>query len=111
MRLWLVEAVREYLSSVSTTWERDEEFSRNRPGIDIWVRKTPDRKTARLQFYVAKGERPAITPEANLIAFCRQMDDMEVRILMRGLALLPSITARRPRLLVRESLPVSCLDG
>ena len=81
MRFWLVDAIRSLLASIRDDWRRDEQFSRR--GLDVWLKTEPYR-AALLRFYPATDERPAITPEANVIAFCRQID-IEPRLLIEQL--------------------------
>jgi hypothetical protein len=83
VRNWRVDAIRTYLSSVRSDWRRDDEFSM--PGVDIWLRHTPDRYLiARLAYYPAAAGRPAITPEPHVITFCHQLD-IEPRLLFDAL--------------------------
>lgn len=74
MRLWRVDVIRAYLSSVRSDWRRDDEFSK--PGLDIWLKQAPDDRylIARLSYYPSAGGKPAMAPEVHVITFCHQLD-------------------------------------
>lgn len=85
MRFWKVDSIRAYLQSIRDDWKRDEAFSRG--NVDVWLRKEPDGsyRHALLQFYPSTKDTPAITPEAAIITFCRQLGSVEVRLFLEEL--------------------------
>jgi hypothetical protein len=74
VRLWLVDAIRAYLSSVRRDWRFDSEFSV--AGRDVWIRRADDGsyRSAQPRHYPATGGKPAIAPEIAVIQFCQQLD-------------------------------------
>lgn len=84
MRIWRVDTIRAYLSSVRSDWRRDAEFSK--PGVDIWLKRAPDDRylIARLAYYPAARGKPATAPEAHVITFCHQLD-IEPRLFFEAL--------------------------
>lgn len=84
MRLWRVDVIRAYLSSVRSDWRLDAEFSI--PGRDVWIRKDDAGvyRSAQLRYQPAAHGRPAIAPESAVIQFCQQLD-VEPRLFFEAL--------------------------
>lgn len=83
MRIWRVDAIRAYLSSIRNDWRLDAEFSK--PGVDIWIKRTDERYLiARLAYYPVAGSRPAVAPEPHVITFCEQLG-VEPRLFLDAL--------------------------
>jgi hypothetical protein len=84
VRLWWVDAIRAYLSSVRSDWRLDAEFSI--PGRDVWIQRADDGvyRSAQLRHYTAGLGKPAIAPEIAVIEFCQQLG-IEPRLFFDGL--------------------------
>lgn len=83
MRIWRVDTIRAYLSSIRSDWLLDAEFSK--PGVDIWIKRADERYLiARLAYCPPAGGRPAVAPEPHVITFSEQLG-IEPRLLFDAL--------------------------